>query len=74
MRTKFFCLGNKNLCGLKAIGYKLTYIHTYIYIYIYIYIGWNLMKMEVEEQGWREKRVVDEEERAERKIYLMLIF
>ena len=28
---------------------------------------WNLMKMEVEEQWRREKRVVDEKERAERK-------
>ena len=32
---------------------------------------WNLMKMEVEEQWRREKRVVDEE-RAERKVYLFL--
>ena len=30
------------------------------------------MKMEVEEQWRREKRVVDEKERAERKIYLFL--
>ena len=30
------------------------------------------MKMEVEEQQRREKRVVDEKERAERKIYLLL--
>ena len=33
---------------------------------------WNLMKMEVEEQWRRNKRVVDEKERAERKIYLFL--
>ena len=33
---------------------------------------WNLIKMEVEEQWRREKRVVDEKERAERKIYLFL--
>ena len=33
---------------------------------------WNLMKMEVEEQWRREKHVVDEKERAERKIYLFL--
>ena len=30
------------------------------------------MKMEVEEQWRREKHVVDEKERAERKIYLFL--
>ena len=30
------------------------------------------MKIEVEEQWRREKRVVDEKERAERKIYLFL--
>ena len=30
------------------------------------------MKMEVEEQWRREKRVMDEKERAERKIYLFL--
>ena len=30
------------------------------------------MKMEVEEQWKREKRVVDEKERVERKIYLFL--
>ena len=30
------------------------------------------MKMEVEEQWRREKRVVDEKDRAERKIYLFL--
>ena len=30
------------------------------------------MKMEVKEQWRREKRVVDEKERAERKIYLFL--
>ena len=30
------------------------------------------MKMEVEEQWRREKRVVDEKERAERKIYIFL--
>ena len=30
------------------------------------------MKMEVEEQWMREKRVVDEKERAKRKIYLFL--
>ena len=30
------------------------------------------MKMEVEEQWRREKRVVDKKERAERKIYLFL--
>ena len=30
------------------------------------------MKMEVEEQWMREKRVVDEKERVERKIYLFL--
>ena len=30
------------------------------------------MKMEVEEQWRREKRVVDEKERVERKIYLFL--
>ena len=34
---------------------------------------WNLIKMEVEEQWRREKRVVDEKERAERKIYLLLV-
>ena len=33
---------------------------------------WNLMKMEVEEQWRREKHVVDEKERAEKKIYLFL--
>ena len=31
---------------------------------------WKLMKMEVEEQWRREKRVVDEKECAERKIYV----
>ena len=30
------------------------------------------MKMEVEEQWRREKRVMDEKERAERKIYIFL--
>ena len=30
------------------------------------------MKMEIEEQWRREKHVVDEKERAERKIYLFL--
>ena len=30
------------------------------------------MKMEVEEQRRREERVVDEKERAERKIYIFL--
>ena len=30
------------------------------------------MKMEIEEQWRREKRVVDENERTERKIYLFL--
>ena len=34
---------------------------------------WNLIKMEVEEQWKREKRVVDEKERLERKIYLFFI-
>ena len=33
---------------------------------------WNLMKIEVEEQWRREKHVMDEKERAERKIYLFL--
>ena len=32
------------------------------------------MKMEVEEQWRRNKRVVDEKERAERKIYIFLRF
>ena len=32
----------------------------------------KLMKMEVEEQWRREKRVMDEKERAERKIYIFL--